>query len=129
MTAPFTATFTYQASDAKNAVSEPAPVSVAVTGAAVNEDLVVTLASVTVRSNNRYIWDLAGTTSRGNGNTLTVAATTTADRLNLGNAILTPTSTGARWRVSASTTGAGPTATATIRSVFGQAVTVPIAAH
>ncbi|KPU55522.1 multicopper oxidase type 2 domain protein [Pseudomonas fluorescens] len=99
VTAPFTATFTYQASDAKNAVSEPAPVSMAVTGAAVNEDLVVTSASVTVRSNNRYTWDLAGTTSRGTGNTLTVTATTTADRPNLGNAILTPTGTGARWRV------------------------------
>mgnify|MGYP006951083924 CR=1 FL=1 len=104
VTAPFTATFTYQASDAKNAISEPTPVSVAVTGAAVNEDMVVTSYSVTVRSNNRYTWDLAGTESRG---------------------------TGERWRVSVSTTGAGPTPSpiATIRSMFGQAVTVPIAAH
>ena len=48
-----TATFIYQASDAKNAISEPTPISLAVTWAAVNEDLVVTSSSVTVRSNNR----------------------------------------------------------------------------
>ncbi|VVP66429.1 Cell division protein FtsP [Pseudomonas fluorescens] len=129
--APFTATFAYQASDAKNAVSEPTTVSVAVTPApAVNEDLVVTSASVTVRSNNRYTWDLAGTTSRGTGNTLTVTASTTAGPLNLGNAILTPTGTGARWRVSVSTTGAGPTPnpTVTITSTFGKSVTAPITA-
>nr|WP_077049028.1 multicopper oxidase domain-containing protein [Pseudomonas sp. KK4] len=129
--APFTAAFTYQASDAKNAVSEPATVSVAVTPApVVNEDLVVTSATVTVRSNNRYTWDLAGTTSKGTGNTLTVTATTTAGALNLGNAILTPTGTGARWRVSTSTTGAGPTPnpTVTITSTFGKTVTAPISA-
>jgi len=131
VTAPFTATFTYQASDAKDAVSEPATVSVAVTPAAVNEDLVVTSATVTSRSNSRYTWDLAGTTSRGTGNTLTVTATTTAGPLSLGNAVLTPVGTGARWRVSVTTTGAGPTPnpTVTIRSAFGQAVTVPIVAH
>ncbi|WCM49418.1 Ig-like domain-containing protein [Pseudomonas sp. WJP1] len=132
ITAPFTAAFTYQASDAKNAVSEPATVSVAVTPApTVNEELVATSATVTVRSNNRYTWDLAGTTSKGTGNTLAVTVTTTAGPLSLGNAILTPTGSGARWRVSVSTTGAGPTPspTATIRSVFGQTVTVPIVAH
>ncbi|MNP48171.1 hypothetical protein D3C76_1422750 [compost metagenome] len=106
--------------------------SVAVTPApTVNEELVATSASVTVRSNNRYTWDLAGTTSKGTGNTLAVTVTTTAGPLSLGNAILTPTGSGARWRVSVSTTGAGPTPspTATIRSVFGQMVTVPIVAH
>ena len=129
VTAPFTAAFTYQAGDAKDAVSEPATVSVAVTPAAVNEDLVVTSAWVSVRSNSRYTWDLAGTTSRGTGNTLTVTASTTAGPLNLGNAILTPTGTGARWRVSVTTTGAGPAPnpTVTIRSTFGKSVTVPIA--
>jgi hypothetical protein len=104
---------------------------VAVTPAAVNEELVVTSASVTVRSNNRYTWDLAGTTSKGTGNTLTVTATTTAGPLNLGNAILTPIGTGARWRVSVTTTGAGPTPnpTVTIRSALGQTVTAPIVVH
>lgn len=83
--APFTANFTYQASDAKNAVSPPTTVSVAVSPApVVNEDLVVTSATVSARSNNRYIWDLAGTTSKGTGNTLTVTAMATAGPLNLG---------------------------------------------
>ncbi|NUU39200.1 Ig-like domain-containing protein [Pseudomonas sp. C2B4] len=126
---PFTALFTYQASDAKDAVSEPANVSVAVTPApVVNEDLVMTTGSVTVRSNNRYTWDLSGTTSRGTGNTLAVTAATTAGPLSLGNAILTPIGTGARWRVSITTTGAGPAPnpTVTITSTFGKTVTAPI---
>jgi FtsP/CotA-like multicopper oxidase with cupredoxin domain len=129
----FTATFTYQASDAKDAVSAPATVSVAVaaTPPAVNEDLVVTSASVTSRSNSRYTWDLAGTTSKGTGNTLTVTVSTTAGPLSLGNAILTPVGTGARWRVSVTTTGAGPSPnpTVTITSALGKSVTAPIAAH
>ncbi|WP_433771836.1 Ig-like domain-containing protein [Pseudomonas putida] len=126
---PFTATFTYQASDAKNAVSDPATVSVAVTPApTVNEDLLVTSASVQVRSNNRYTWDLSGTTSRGSGNTVMVTVTTTAGPLNLGSATLTPTGTGARWRLTVSLTGAGPSAspTATITSGYGKTVTAPI---
>lgn len=130
--APFTANFTYNASDAKGAVSEqPATVSVAVSNAVVNEDLVVSSATVSVRSNNRYTWDIAGTTSRGTGNTLTVIAATTAGPLNLGTATLTPTGTGARWRLSVSTTGAGPTAspTVTINSALGKTVTVPISVH
>jgi FtsP/CotA-like multicopper oxidase with cupredoxin domain len=130
--APFTATFTYQASDAKDAVSAPATVSVAVSGAAaVNEDLVVTSASVTGRSNSRYTWDIAGTTSKAAGNTVTVTATTTAGPLNLGAATLTPIGTGARWRVSVTTTGSGPTPspTITVTSAFGKSVTAPIAAH
>lgn len=130
--APFTATFTYQASDAKNAVSSPTTVSVTVSPApVVNEDLVVTSATVSARSNNRYTWDLAGTTSKGTGNTLTVTAMTTAGPLNLGNAILTPTGTGARWRVSVTTTGSGPSSnpTATISSTFGKSITVPISSR
>nr|WP_160109637.1 multicopper oxidase domain-containing protein [Pseudomonas izuensis] len=126
---PFTATFTYQASDAKNAISPPATVSVAVTPApTVNEDLVISSASVQVRSNNRYTWDLSGTTSRGTGNTVMVTVTTTAGPLNLGSATLTPTGTGARWRLTASLTGAGPTAspTATVTSGYGKTVTAPI---
>jgi len=132
VSAPFTATFTYQASDSKDAVSDkPATVSVAVSAAAVNEDLQVTSATVVSRSNNRYTWDLAGTTSRAAGNSITVSATTTGGPLNLGAAVLTPSGAGARWRLSVTTTGDGPTPspTATIRSAFGQALTVPIAGH
>ena len=116
--APLNATFTYNASDARDAVSDkPATVSIAVAAAAVNEDLVVTCASVTARSNIRYTWDLAGTTSRRTGNTITVTASTTG--------------TGARWRVSVTTTGNGPSPspTVTIHSIFGQNITVPIASH
>ena len=126
--APFTATFTYNASDAKDAVSEnAAAVSVAVT-AAVNEELLVSSATVTARSNNRYTWDLAGTTSQGTGNTLTATVSTTGGPLSLGTAILTPTGTGARWRISVTTTGNGPTAspTVTINSSVGGSVTAAI---
>ncbi|MBZ9780079.1 multicopper oxidase domain-containing protein [Pseudomonas sp. REP124] len=126
---PFTATFTYQASDAKDAVSEPATVSVAVTPApTVNEDLVVSSASVTVRSNSRYTYDLSGTTSRGSGNTIMVTVTTIAGPLNLGAATLTPTGTGARWKLTVNLNGAGPSAspTATITSGYGKTVTAPI---
>lgn len=130
--AAFTATFTYQASDAKDGVSPPATVSVAVSpSATVNEDLVISSASVQVRSNNRYTWDLSGTTSRGTGNTVMVTVTTTAGPLNLGSAALTPTGTGARWRLTASLTGAGPTAspTATVVSGYGKTATAPISVH
>ena len=131
--APFTATFTYEASDNLGAVSaKPATVSVAVSGAtAVNEDLLVTSASVSARSNNRYTWDLAGTTSRATGNSITVSASTTGGQLNLGTATLTPSGAGARWRLSVTTTGDGPTPspTITVRSALGKVVTAPIATH
>ena len=128
---PFTATFTYNASDAKDAVSNPATVSVAVSAPAVNEDLVVTSAVVTARSNSRYTWDLSGTTSRGTGNTITATASTTAGPLNLGTASLVPIGTGARWRISVTTTGSGPSPnpTITINSALGKTVTVPIVSH
>jgi hypothetical protein len=130
--AAFTASFTYQASDTKDALSDPATVSVSVTAApTVNEDLVISSAAVTSRSNSRYTWDLTGTTSRGTGNTITVKVSTTAGLLNLGTATLTPIGTGARWRVSVTTTGAGPSPnpTATVTSSLGKTVTAPIAAH
>jgi hypothetical protein len=128
--APFTATFTYQASDAKGAESEPATVSVSVS-AAINESLIVTSATVTARSNSRWYWVLSGTTSRGTGNTITATATTTTGTVNLGAATLTPTATGARWNIAVTTAGSGPSpgSTATIKSAFGKTVTVPIKAN
>ncbi|MNX49489.1 Multicopper oxidase mco [compost metagenome] len=125
--APFTATFTYQASDTRGAESAPATVSVAVS-AAVNENLIVTSATVTARSNSRWYWVLSGTTSRGTGNTITATATTTTGTVNLGTATLTRTPTGARWRIAVTTVGSGPSPspTATIKSAFGKTVTVPI---
>jgi len=127
--APFTATFTYNASDAKDAESEkPATVSVAVSAAAVSEELVISSASVTARSNSRYTWELAGTTSLATGNTITVTASTVAGPLSLGTAMLSPTGSGARWRVSVTTTGSAPTSnpTVTVNSSAGTKVTAPI---
>jgi hypothetical protein len=129
ITAPFTTTFTYAASDSQGNVSKnPATVTVSVTATAVNEDLQVTSASVVVRSNNRLTWELAGTTSRATGNTITVSATTTGGPLNLGTAILSLQATGARWKLSATTTGnaLSPNPKVTISSAFGQAITVPL---
>ncbi|MNO25854.1 Spore coat protein A [compost metagenome] len=129
---PFTATFTYQARDAKDAESDPATVSVAVTAqTAVDENLQVSSATVTTRSNNRYTWDLAGTTSRATSNSISVTVATTSGPLNLGTATLTATATGARWRLTANTTGSGPAPnpTVTIRSALGQSITAPIDAH
>jgi hypothetical protein len=125
--APFTATFTYKAADAKGAESASATVSVAVS-AAVNENLIVTSATVTARSNSRWYWVLSGTTSRGTGNTITATATTTTGTVNLGTATLTPTATGARWNIAVTTVGSGPSPspTATVKSAFGKTVTVPV---
>jgi hypothetical protein len=125
--APFTATFTYKAADAKGAESAPATVSVAVSGAVV-ENLIVTSATVTARSNNRWYWVLSGTTSRGPGNSITATATATTGTANLGTATLTPTATGARWNIAVTTVGSAPSPspTATIKSAFGKTVTVPV---
>ncbi|WP_455922817.1 Ig-like domain-containing protein [Pseudomonas putida] len=128
--AAFNASFTYRARDAKGAVSDAAAtVTVAVAApTAVNEDLLVSSATVTARSGNRYVWDLSGTTTRGTGNALNVVAATTGGPLNLGTATLTATATGARWRITVTTTGNGPSPspTVTVNSAFGKSVTVPI---
>ncbi|WP_085729365.1 Ig-like domain-containing protein [Pseudomonas sp. R37(2017)] len=128
--APFTATFTYKAADAKGAESTSATVSVAVSAAAV-ENLIVTSATVTARSNGRYYWVLSGTTSRGTGNTIKATATTTTGTANLGTATLTPTATGARWNIAVTTVGvtASSSPTATITSAFGKTITVPVKAN
>jgi hypothetical protein len=124
----FTATFTYRASDAKDAKSDPATVSVSVTAAAANETLAVTSAFVTVRTDNRYTWDISGTTSRFAGNSITVTVTSTAGTLNLGKATLTQVGTGAKWRVLVATSGAGPAPnpTITVKSALGKTITAPI---
>ncbi|MCY1416277.1 Bacterial Ig domain protein [compost metagenome] len=128
----FTASFAYEVRDALGGVSAtPGTVTVAVAASPqtpVNEDLQVTSATVTVRSGGRYTWDLSGTTSKFTGNTITVTAATTGGPLSLGTATLSATATGARWRVSISTTGNGPAtpATITVKSSGGQTVTAPV---
>ncbi|QCI12539.1 copper oxidase [Pseudomonas putida] len=126
---PFTASFTYSARDAKGAESaSPATVSVAVSPAVVADQIQVSSAAVQVRSNNRYTWDISGTTSVAAGNSISVTAATTAGPLNLGQATLSALGTGARWRISVTTTGNGPAtaATITVNSALGGSVTAPI---
>lgn len=129
VTTSFTASFTYAARDAKGAESVvPATVNIAVSPPAVADEIQVSSATVQVRSNNRYTWELSGTTSVAANNSITVSVATTAGPLNLGAATLSTSGTGARWRVSVTTTGNGPAtpATATVRSALGQSVTVPV---
>jgi len=126
---PFTASFNYSARDAKGAESvAPATVSIAVGAAVAMDEIQVSSASVQVRSNNRYTWELSGTTSVAAGNSITVTAATTSGPLNLGAATLTTATSGARWRLSVTTTGSGPAtpATVTVNSALGQSVTAPV---
>ena len=124
----YTALFEYKVKDARGAISERAAnVSVAVTPAAVEveQNIKVTSATVTVRSNNRYAWDLVGTSSLKIGDTLAISASTTSGALSLGTATVL---SGGTWRLSASTTGSGPALnpTVTIKPVNGKAITVPL---
>ncbi|MGE8315375.1 MAG: Ig-like domain-containing protein, partial [Pseudomonas putida] len=126
---PFTASFNYTARDAKGAESvTPATVSIAVSAAAAVDQIQVTSATVQVRSGNRFTWDVQGTTTVATGNSISVTAATTGGPVSLGNATLTAATTGARWRVSVTTTGFGPAtpATVTVKSTLGQTVTAPV---
>ncbi|MFK8333189.1 Ig-like domain-containing protein [Pseudomonas sp. BJa5] len=124
----YTAVFEYKVKDARGAVSESAAnVRIAVTPALVEVDynLKASVATVTVRSNNRYAWELAGTSSLKAGATLTITAATTSGPLTLGTATVM---TGGNWRLSASTTGSGPAAnpTVTIKPADGKPLTVAL---
>ncbi|MBO9550006.1 Ig-like domain-containing protein [Pseudomonas sp.] len=124
-----TASFTYTARDTKGAESlAPATVSIVVSPAVAADQVQVSSAVVQERSNARYTWDIAGTTSVATGNSINVTAATTNGPLNLGTATLTAATSGARWRLSVTTTGSVPAAPATItvKSALGQSVTVPI---
>lgn len=126
---PFTASFNYTARDTKGAESlAPATVSIAVTAAAAADELKVTSATVQERSGNRFTWDVQGTTTVATGNSISVTAATTGGPVSLGNATLTATTSGARWRVAVTTTGFGPAtpATVTVKSALGQTVTAPV---
>jgi len=115
VTAAFTTTFTYQARDSLGALSTPGTVTVNVSPRPAAETFAVTAATVTARSNNRYNWDISGTSSVTTGNVVTVRVTTTTGVQTLGTATVPVTG---RWRlaVSNSTTiipTAAPTATIT----------------
>jgi hypothetical protein len=126
VTTAFTTTFTYIARDSFGAQSAPATVTVQVSPKPAAETFAVTAATVTARSNNRFNWDVSGTSSVTTGNTITVQVTTPTGLVTLGTTTVPLTG---RWRltVSNSTTvipSANPTAT--IRSSQGTVRTVAV---
>lgn len=128
VTTAFTTTFTYQARDSLGALSNPTTVTVNVSPRPAAETFAVTAATVTARSNNRYNWDLSGTSSVTTGNTVTVRVTTTTGVQTLGTATVALTG---RWRlaVSNSTTiipTAAPTATITTSQGTTRTVNVTV---
>ena len=124
--APFTTSFTYIARDSLGALSTPATVTVQVSPRPAAETFAVTTATVTARSNNRYNWDLSGTSSVTTGNTVTVQVTTPTGLVTLGSTTVPLTG---RWRLTGSnSTTVIPTAapSATIRTSQGTVRTVPV---
>ncbi|MDI9779001.1 Ig-like domain-containing protein [Pseudomonas putida] len=127
VTTAFTTTFTYQARDSLGALSAPATVTVNVQPRpAAGETFTVTAATVLARSNNRYNWDVSGTSSVTTGNTVTVRVTTTTGIQTLGTTTVPVTG---RWRLTVSnSTTIVPTAapTATVTSSQGSTRTVNV---
>ena len=122
----FTTTFTYQARDSLGAVSPSGTVTVNVQPRPAAETFAVTAATVLARSNNRYNWDISGTSSVTTGNTITVRVTTTTGVQTLGTATVPVTG---RWRLTVSnSTTLIPTAspTATVTSSQGTSRTVAV---
>ncbi|MBV6287027.1 Ig-like domain-containing protein [Pseudomonas aegrilactucae] len=126
VTTAFSTSFGYVARDALGALSNTGTVSVQVSPRPAAETFAVTAATVQARSNNRFNWDISGTSSVITGNTITVQVTTTAGLVTLGTTTVPLTG---RWRLTVNnSTTAIPTAapTATIRSSQGTVRTVPV---
>ncbi|WP_419709777.1 Ig-like domain-containing protein [Pseudomonas sp. NFX224] len=127
VTTAFTTTFTYFVRDSFGAVSAtPATVTVQVSPRPAAETFAVTAATVTARSNNRFTWDLTGTSSVTTGNTITVQVTTPTGLQTLGTTTVPVTG---RWRLTVNnTTTVVPSAnpTATITSSQGTVRTVQV---
>ncbi|WP_449432751.1 Ig-like domain-containing protein [Pseudomonas putida] len=126
VTAPFSTTFTFQVRDSLGALSNPGTVTVNVSPRPAAETFAVTAATVTARSNNRFNWDLSGTSSVTTGNTITVRVTTTTGVQTLGTTTVPVTG---RWRLSVSnSTTVIPTAapTATVTSSQGSTRTINV---
>ncbi|MBA1203292.1 hypothetical protein G7009_16290 [Pseudomonas capeferrum] len=126
VTTAFSTSFSYVVRDALGALSAPATVTVQVSPRPAQETFAVTAATVTARSNNRFNWDISGTSSVTTGNTITVQVTTASGLVTLGSTTVPLTG---RWRLAVSnSTTAVPTAspTATIRSSQGTVRTVPV---
>jgi hypothetical protein len=124
-TTAFTTTFTYFARDSFGAQSTaPATVTVQVSPRPPAETFTVTTATVSARSNNRFTWDFAGTSSVTTGNIVTIRVSTPTGLATLGTATVPVTG---RWRLTVNNTtavipSANPTATitssqGTVRSV------------
>ncbi|SUD69412.1 multicopper oxidase type 2 [Pseudomonas putida] len=115
VTTAFTTTFTFQVRDSLGSLSNPGTITVNVSPRPAAETFAVTAATVTARSNNRFNWDISGTSSVTTGNTVTVRVTTTTGEQTLGTVTVPITG---RWRLAVgnSTTMipiAAPTATVT----------------
>lgn len=127
VTAAFTTTFTYVARDSLGMLSAPGTVTVNVSPRpAATETFAVTAATVTARSNNRYNWDISGTSSVTTGNTITIKVTTPSGLVTLGTTTVPVTG---RWRLAVSnSTTVIPTAspTATVTSSQGSSRTVAV---
>jgi hypothetical protein len=125
VTTAFTTTFNYVARDSFGALStSPATVTVQVSPRPAAETFTVTTATVSARSNNRFTWDFAGTSSVITGNVITVQVSTPTGLATLGTTTVPVTG---RWRLTVGNTtavipSANPTATitssqGTVRSV------------
>ncbi|QHG64821.1 Ig-like domain-containing protein [Pseudomonas putida] len=126
VTTAFSTTFTYQVRDSLGALSNPGTVTVNVSPRPAAETFAVTAATVLARSNNRYNWDVSGTSSVTTGNTITVRVTTTTGVQTLGTTTVPVTG---RWRLTVSnSTTIVPTAapTATVTSSQGSTRTVNV---
>jgi hypothetical protein len=127
VTTAFTTTFTYLVKDSFGATSTaPATVTVQVSPRPPAETFAVTTATVSARSNNRFTWDFAGTSSVTTGNTITVRVSTPTGLADLGTTTVPVTG---RWRLTVNnTTAVVPSAnpTATISSSQGTVRTVSV---
>ncbi|HWT69023.1 MAG TPA: Ig-like domain-containing protein [Pseudomonas sp.] len=123
----FTTSFTYFVRDSFGAVSAtPATVTVQVSPRPAAETFAVTTATVSARSNNRFTWDFAGTSSVTTGNTITIKVSTPTGLQTLGTTTVPVTG---RWRFTANNiTNVVPSAnpTATISSSQGSVRTVQV---
>ncbi|MCE0916288.1 Ig-like domain-containing protein [Pseudomonas sp. NMI760_13] len=126
VSAAFSTSFSYIARDSIGATSTPGTVTVQVSPRPAQETFAVTAATVTARSNNRFNWDISGTSSVTTGNTITVRVTTTTGVQTLGTTTVPVTG---RWRLTVSnSTTLVPTAapTATVTSSQGTTRTVNV---
>ena len=129
VTTAFTTTFTYIARDSFGALSTPATVTVQVSPRPAAETFTVTTATVSARSNNRFTWDFAGTSSVVTGNTITIRVSTPTGLATLGTTTVAATG---RWRLTVNnTTTVIPSAnpTATITSSQGTVRTVSVTSN